>query len=79
MSLTSKQAGDWFKDTLRTLGGLDQLVSTVDRCVGKLRSHHVSAALLTDQLQRVERCLRVLERVRYTPASEMALVGNCSS
>jgi len=28
LSLTSKQAGDWFKDSLRTLGGLNQLVST---------------------------------------------------
>ena len=28
LSLTSKQAGDWFKDTLRRLGGLDQLVNT---------------------------------------------------
>ena len=34
LSLTSKQAGDWFKDTLRTLGGLDQLVIT-----GMLISH----------------------------------------
>jgi len=28
LSLTSKQAGGWFKDSLRTLGGLDQLVNT---------------------------------------------------
>jgi len=28
LSLTSKQAGEWFKDTLRTLSGLDQLVRT---------------------------------------------------
>jgi len=65
LSLTSKQAGDWFKDTLRTLGGLDQLMSTVERCVEKVHSYQISTALLTDQLQRVERCTRVLERVRY--------------
>jgi len=40
LSLTSKQAGDWFKDTLRTLGGLDQLVSTGP----SLTSHHFLCA-----------------------------------
>jgi len=28
LSLTSKQASDWFKDSLRTLGALDHLVNT---------------------------------------------------
>jgi Wings apart-like protein regulation of heterochromatin len=28
LSLTSKQAGDWFKDSLRSLGGLEQIINT---------------------------------------------------
>ena len=28
LSLTSKRAGDWFKEELRSLGGLDHLVNT---------------------------------------------------
>ena len=28
LSLTSKQAGDWFKEDLRTFGGLDHIIDT---------------------------------------------------
>ena len=28
LSLTSKRAGDWFKEALRTLGGLDHIIDT---------------------------------------------------
>jgi hypothetical protein len=30
LSLTSRKAGDWFKEELRTLGGLDHIVNTGD-------------------------------------------------
>jgi len=30
LRLTSKRDGDWFKDELRTLGGLDHIVDTGD-------------------------------------------------
>ena len=28
LSLTAKSAGDWFKEELRTLGGLDHIINT---------------------------------------------------
>lgn len=41
LSLTSKRAGDWFKEELRLLGGLDHIVDK-----GKLISVAAAAALL---------------------------------
>jgi len=32
LSLTSKQAGDWFKDSMRSLGGLEQIINTGIHC-----------------------------------------------
>lgn len=35
LSLTSKRAGDWFKEELRLLGGLDHIVDkgTIHTCI----------------------------------------------
>lgn len=41
LSLTSKRAGDWFKEELRLLGGLDHIVDK-----GRLISVAAAAALL---------------------------------
>uniref|UniRef100_A0A8C6UDV3 WAPL cohesin release factor b n=1 Tax=Neogobius melanostomus TaxID=47308 RepID=A0A8C6UDV3_9GOBI len=36
LSLTSKRAGDWFKEELRLLGGLDHIVDKVKECAEQL-------------------------------------------
>ena len=41
------------------------LFVAVDRCVEKLDSLRVSLLLQNEQLHRVERCIRVLERVSH--------------
>lgn len=41
LSLTSKRAGDWFKEELRLLGGLDHIVDK-----GRLISGAAAASLL---------------------------------
>lgn len=41
LSLTSKRAGDWFKEELRLLGGLDHIVDK-----GRLISAMAATALL---------------------------------
>jgi len=38
----------------------------VSRCVDLLDSRHLSSVQVTEQLHRVERCIRVLERVSHT-------------
>ena len=70
LSLTSKRAGEWFKEELRQLGGVDHLVRTVTTCVLALQavSHHNTTALCyspttLDTFSKVERCLKVLENV----------------
>lgn len=40
LSLTSKRAGDWFKEELRLLGGLDHIVDK-----GELDLHHITLKL----------------------------------
>uniref|UniRef100_A0A674MSU4 WAPL cohesin release factor n=1 Tax=Takifugu rubripes TaxID=31033 RepID=A0A674MSU4_TAKRU len=62
LSLTSKRAGDWFKEELRLLGGLDHIVDKVKECVDNL-SQEVDKEKLVSSLWGAERCLRVLESV----------------
>uniref|UniRef100_A0A8C5FX94 WAPL cohesin release factor a n=1 Tax=Gadus morhua TaxID=8049 RepID=A0A8C5FX94_GADMO len=62
LSLTSKRAGDWFKEELRLLGGLDHIVDKVKECVENL-SEEDDKENLVASLWGAERCLRVLESV----------------
>ncbi|XP_068610520.1 wings apart-like protein homolog [Brachionichthys hirsutus] len=62
LSLTSKRAGDWFKEELRLLGGLDHIVDKVKECVDNL-SQEDDKEKLVSSLWGAERCLRVLESV----------------
>ncbi|XP_041865848.1 wings apart-like protein homolog [Melanotaenia boesemani] len=62
LSLTSKRAGDWFKEELRQLGGLDHIVDKVKECVQNL-SQEDDKENLVASLWGAERCLRVLESV----------------
>ncbi|KAL0964490.1 hypothetical protein UPYG_G00324520 [Umbra pygmaea] len=62
LSLTSKRAGDWFKEELRLLGGLDHIVDKVKECVQNL-SQEDDKEKLVASLWGAERCLRVLESV----------------
>ena len=75
LSLTSKKAGEWFKEELRVLGGLDHIIQTVTQCTSTLtcstpqgefddRSGQWSwDKCRLDALKKVDRCLRVLENV----------------
>ncbi|XP_039549107.1 wings apart-like protein homolog [Pimephales promelas] len=62
LSLTSKRAGDWFKEELRLLGGLDHIVDKVKECVENLSKEEDKESLVAS-LWGAERCLRVLESV----------------
>ncbi|XP_077406676.1 wings apart-like protein homolog [Vanacampus margaritifer] len=62
LSLTSKRAGDWFKEELRLLGGLDHVVDKVKECVCNLKAEDDKDKLVSS-LWGAERCLRVLDSV----------------
>uniref|UniRef100_A0A0A1XI77 Protein wings apart-like n=1 Tax=Zeugodacus cucurbitae TaxID=28588 RepID=A0A0A1XI77_ZEUCU len=69
LSLTSKRAGDWFKEELRSLGGLEHIIKTIsDNCRPVIdcnngATHIQWSQSLLDNMQTVERCMRVLENV----------------
>lgn len=64
LSLTSKRAGEWFKEELRELGGLEHIMKTIHECCRKVSDYVVSwTDELLDKLKKVDRCLRVLENV----------------
>ena len=64
LSLTSKRAGEWFKEELRELGGLEHIMKTVHECCKQVSDYVVSwTDSLLDKLKKVDRCLRVLENV----------------
>ncbi|KAM9837152.1 wings apart-like protein homolog [Aulostomus maculatus] len=75
LSLTSKRAGDWFKEELRLLGGLDHIVDKVKECVDNL-NHENEEEKLVSSLWGAERCLRVLESVTvHNPENQSYLIA----
>ncbi|XP_057335368.1 protein wings apart-like [Microplitis mediator] len=69
LSLTSKRAGEWFKEELRELGGLEHIVKTITDCYRFIKASNVTrtgwSEPLLDKLRKVDRCLRVLENVTH--------------
>ncbi|KAG7455642.1 wings apart-like [Solea senegalensis] len=75
LSLTSKRAGDWFKEELRLLGGLDHIVDKVKECVDNLNQEEEEEKLVSS-LWGAERCLRVLESVTvHNPENQSYLIA----
>ncbi|XP_018522104.1 LOW QUALITY PROTEIN: wings apart-like protein homolog [Lates calcarifer] len=75
LSLTSKRAGDWFKEELRLLGGLDHIVDKVKECVDNLNQEDEEEKLVSS-LWGAERCLRVLESVTvHNPENQSYLIA----
>ncbi|KAM9426458.1 wings apart-like protein homolog isoform 1-T2 [Pholidichthys leucotaenia] len=75
LSLTSKRAGDWFKEELRLLGGLDHVVDKVKECVENLDQENQEEKLVSS-LWGAERCLRVLESVTvHNPENQNYLIA----
>jgi len=65
LSMTSKRAGEWFKEELRDLGGLEHLMRTFSDCIQYLtvKTITVWTETLKDKLKKSDRVLRVLENV----------------
>ncbi|XP_013194045.1 protein wings apart-like [Amyelois transitella] len=64
LSLTSKRAGEWFKEELRVLGGVDHIVRTIQDCAARLQAPAAAwAGADVDVLRKADRCMRVLENV----------------
>uniref|UniRef100_A0A8C9SJN3 Wings apart-like protein homolog n=1 Tax=Scleropages formosus TaxID=113540 RepID=A0A8C9SJN3_SCLFO len=75
LSLTSKRAGDWFKEELRLLGGLDHIIDKVKECVENLSQEDDKESLVAS-LWGAERCLRVLESVTvHNPENQSYLIA----
>ena len=67
LSMTSKRAGEWFKEELRELGGLDHLVRTMSDCLAFLTADVISMWTdpLHNKLKKSDRVLKVLESVTH--------------
>lgn len=64
LSLTSKRAGEWFKEELRELGGLEHIMKTIFECCRQVSDYVVTwTDALLDKLKKIDRCMRVLENV----------------
>ncbi|XP_065346925.1 protein wings apart-like [Cloeon dipterum] len=62
LSLTSRRAGEWFKEELRDLGGLEHIVKTVSACCHALSAREPTIWSESDlaKMKKADRCLRVL-------------------
>jgi len=67
LSMTSKRAGEWFKEELRELGGLGHLARTLTDCVSYLTVKNIQTWTegLGEKLKKANRILRVLENVSH--------------
>ncbi|CAG7823220.1 unnamed protein product [Allacma fusca] len=66
--LTSKRAGEWVKHELRTLGGLDYIVTEVVTSLQWLRQELAGEGFsegVIERLWKIDRCLRVLQQVTF--------------
>ncbi|XP_029849869.2 wings apart-like protein homolog isoform X1 [Ixodes scapularis] len=69
LSLTSRRAGEWFKEELRLQGGLTHIVNTVRDCLFYFGENVTVLQSPTEfqleKLRKIDRCSRVLENVTY--------------
>ncbi|KAH9503996.1 hypothetical protein Btru_067513 [Bulinus truncatus] len=66
LSLTSRRAGEWFKEDLRSIGGLDHIVDSVRNCANNLPEDLTQDILnALPVLRKLDRCLRVLENISF--------------
>jgi len=67
LSMTSKRAGEWFKEELRELGGLGHLAKSLSDCVSYLCIREITSwtQQLQDKLKKANRILRVLENISH--------------
>ncbi|KAK7073967.1 hypothetical protein SK128_000456 [Halocaridina rubra] len=66
LSLTSKRAGEWFKEELRELGGVEHLIRTITQCTQVFTPElETWTPPLLEKLTKVDRCLKVLENVTH--------------
>ncbi|XP_065557022.1 uncharacterized protein LOC136025178 [Artemia franciscana] len=63
LSLTSRRAGEWFKEELRELGGIEHLIETVSECVECVSATRDWPKQKLEKVVKLDRCLRVLENV----------------
>lgn len=64
LSLTSKRAGEWLKEDLRELGGIEHIIRTVCECCHQITEYVEEwTEPLLEKLNKIERCLRILENV----------------
>lgn len=74
LSLTSRRAGEWFKEELRQLGGLEHIVQTINDCSNAVNYQIEWCPPMLDKLRKIDRCLRVLENVCIIYGSELNIV-----
>ena len=67
LSMTSKRAGEWFKEELRELGGLAHLARSFTDCVSYLtvKEIRVWTEQLNEKLKKANRILRVIENISH--------------
>lgn len=66
--LTSKRAGEWIKQELRSLGGLDYIVAEVEKSMNTLEACILESdwtEVSSDILWKIDRCLKVLQQVTF--------------
>lgn len=70
LSLTSRRAGEWFKEELRIQGGLTHLANLVHQTLASLGTSHFGVISdptkeQLDKLRKVDRVLKVLENITF--------------
>jgi hypothetical protein len=80
LSLTSKRAGEWLKEDLRELGGIEHIIKTVCECCNHITDYiEIWTEPLLEKLYKVERCLRILENITSNNEENQKYILNYKS
>lgn len=66
LSLTSQRTGEWFKEEIRTLRGLDHIMDIGIQTIEQLLARHIDVKLregAVAKLKKMTRCMKLLENV----------------
>ncbi|XP_028404980.1 wings apart-like protein homolog [Dendronephthya gigantea] len=77
LSLTSQRTGEWFKEGVRKLGGLDYIVDLVSTSVVNIKDNTAELIKHDKEIESIKRCLKLIENVTLHDRANQIYLVSC--